>query len=57
MGQAQTVEALPATDPHSRDLWAEFDKLSGGNDRSAKQIFTIRDLSREFGVTARTLRF
>lgn len=57
MGQAQTVETLPSTDAHLRDLWAEFDKHSGGTDRPTKQIFTIRDLSREFGVTARTLRF
>ncbi len=57
MGQAQTVETLQSTDTHSRDLWAEFDKHSGDSDRPTKQIFTIRDLAREFGVTARTLRF
>lgn len=57
MGQAQTIEAVMPTDAHSRDLWAEFDKLSGGADRPGQLIFTIRDLAREFGVTARTLRF
>lgn len=57
MGQAQTIEAVLPTDTQSRDLWAEFDSHTGGNGRSNQQIFTIRDLAREFGVTARTLRF
>jgi len=57
MGQAQTIEAVMPTDTHSRDLWAEFDKHTGGSDRPGQQTFTIRDLAREFGVTARTLRF
>ena len=57
MGQAQTIEAGMPTDAQSRDLWAEFDKHTGGSERPGQQIFTIRDLAREFGVTARTLRF
>jgi DNA-binding transcriptional MerR regulator len=57
MGQAQTIDAVLPTDAHSRDLWAEFDKHTGGSDRPGQQNFTIRDLAREFGVTARTLRF
>jgi DNA-binding transcriptional MerR regulator len=57
MGQAQTIEAVMPTDAHSRDLWAEFDKHSGGSARPGQQTFTIRDLAKEFGVTARTLRF
>jgi DNA-binding transcriptional MerR regulator len=57
MGQAQTIEAVLPTDAHSRDLWAEFDKHSGGSARPGQQTFTIRDLAKEFGVTARTLRF
>ncbi len=57
MGQAQTIEAVLPTDSHSRDLWAEFDKHSGGSARPGQQTFTIRDLAKEFGVTARTLRF
>jgi DNA-binding transcriptional MerR regulator len=57
MGQAQTIETVMPTDAHSRDLWAEFDKHSGGSARPGQQTFTIRDLAKEFGVTARTLRF
>lgn len=57
MGQAQTIEAAAPADAESRDLWAEFDRHTGGSERSSQQIFTIRDLAREFGVTARTLRF
>ena len=57
MGQAQTIEALAPSDSHSRDLWAEFDKHSDGSDRPGQHTFTIRDLTREFAVTARTLRF
>jgi DNA-binding transcriptional MerR regulator len=57
MGQAQTIEAVLPTDAHSRDLWAEFDKHSGGSARPGQQTFTIRDLAKEFGATARTLRF
>jgi DNA-binding transcriptional MerR regulator len=57
MGQAQTVEAAMPTDAQSRDLWAEFEKHTGGPDKPGQLTFTIRDLAREFGVTARTLRF
>jgi len=38
--------------PEIPDLVAGFDAGAAGQDR-----FTIRDLTREFGVTARTLRF
>jgi DNA-binding transcriptional MerR regulator len=57
MGQAQTIEAVATADTHSRDLWAEFDKHTGGSARPGQQTFSIRDLTREFAVTARTLRF
>lgn len=57
MGQAQIIEAPISTDAESRDLWAEFDKHTGGSERAGQQVFTIRDLAREFEVTARTLRF
>jgi DNA-binding transcriptional MerR regulator len=57
MGHAQTIEAVISTDTQSRDLWAEFDSHTGAPERGSQQIFTIRDLAREFGVTARTLRF
>jgi DNA-binding transcriptional MerR regulator len=58
MGQVQKIEpALPAADTHSRDLWAEFDHHTGAPERASQVVFTIRDLAREFGVTARTLRF
>ncbi|MGE0339663.1 MAG: MerR family DNA-binding transcriptional regulator [Xanthobacteraceae bacterium] len=57
MGHLQAIEAVSPSDTHSRDLWAEFDNHTGGSERGSQQIFTIRDLAREFGVTARTLRF
>jgi len=38
------------------DLVAGFD-LAVGDTRSDQETFHIRDLTREFGVTARTLRF
>jgi DNA-binding transcriptional MerR regulator len=38
------------------DLASGFDPEKGSNEQ-AKESFRIRDLSREFGVTARTLRF
>ena len=57
MGQVQPIEAVLPTDVESRDLWAEFDKHTGGSERAGQQVFTIRDLAREFEVTARTLRF
>ena len=57
MGQAQQIEAVMPTDVESRDLWAEFDKHTGSSGRPGQQTFSIRDLAREFGVTARTLRF
>lgn len=57
MGQVQKIEAAVPADTHSRDLWAEFDHHSGAPERANQQVFTIRDLAREFEVTARTLRF
>lgn len=57
MGQVQKIEAAVSADAHSRDLWAEFDHHTGAPERGNQQVFTIRDLAREFGVTARTLRF
>ena len=57
MGQLHSIEAVLPQDAHSRDLWAEFDQHTGDSERGSQQIFTIRDLAREFGVTARTLRF
>lgn len=57
MGQVQKIEVAVPADTHSRDLWAEFDHHSGAPERANQQVFTIRDLAREFEVTARTLRF
>lgn len=57
MGQAQKIQPVVTADVESRDLWAEFDHHTGAPERSNQQVFTIRDLAREFGVTARTLRF
>ena len=57
MGQVQSLEVVQPDEVQDRDLWAEFDKHTGGSDRPGQHIFTIRDLAREFGVTARTLRF
>ena len=57
MGQVQKIEPTMPADAHSRDLWAEFDHHTGAPERTSQLIFTIRDLAREFGVTARTLRF
>ncbi len=57
MGQVQKIEAAVPGDSHSRDLWTEFDHHSGAPERANQQVFTIRDLAREFEVTARTLRF
>lgn len=57
MGQVQSLEIVQPDEVQARDLWAEFDKHTGGSDRPGQHVFTIRDLAREFGVTARTLRF
>lgn len=57
MGQAQKIQPVVTADVESRDLWAEFDHHTGAPERSNQQVFTIRDLAREFCVTARTLRF
>jgi DNA-binding transcriptional MerR regulator len=57
MGQAQKIQPVVSADAESRDLWAEFDHHTAAPERSNQEIFTIRDLAREFGVTARTLRF
>lgn len=58
MGNVQKIEPAKSTDDQSpRDLWAEFDRDTGQAAASQQQTFTIRDLAREFGCTARTLRF
>ncbi len=58
MGHVQKIDPMPLADTMARDLWSEFDHHTGGAPKGSDQsIFTIRDLAREFGVTARTLRF
>jgi DNA-binding transcriptional MerR regulator len=57
MGQAQKIQPVVSAESESRDLWAEFDHHTGAPERGNQEVFTIRDLAREFGVTARTLRF
>jgi DNA-binding transcriptional MerR regulator len=57
MGQLEKVETAAAERLHAtRDLFADFDRDTGSAGDS-QQTFTIRDLTREFAVTARTLRF
>jgi DNA-binding transcriptional MerR regulator len=46
------LDRLGGNAPHGPDLVAGFEPAVGGQD-----IFTIRDLAKECGVTARTLRF
>lgn len=45
----------PAPHPAVTDLVAGFDAEAAA--RPGQEVFTIRDLTREFGITARTLRF
>jgi DNA-binding transcriptional MerR regulator len=46
------LDRTPAPSARGPDLVAGFEPAAGGQD-----IFTIRDLAKECGVTARTLRF
>jgi DNA-binding transcriptional MerR regulator len=47
---------LSPTEPHRTDTGPAAHRPAGGA-AAARDTFTIRDLGREFGVTARTLRY